>query len=106
MLKEAVAGSDIAALERAIAVAKEAGIGIKVARKRLAALEHQAVVQAALEAAVQGSAGVFFFSYKKEDPALIVIRGPPGDNMEVLRSAIADAKACDLPLGNAKERVC
>jgi hypothetical protein len=46
-------------LERAIAVAKEAGIGIKVARKRLAALEHQAVVQAALEAAVQGSLQLF-----------------------------------------------
>ena len=60
LLKEAIAGSDMAALERAIGVAKEAGIGIKVARKRLATLEQQAVVQAALDAAMQGASRFAF----------------------------------------------
>lgn len=57
-LKDAVAGGDIAALERAIAVAKEAGIGIKAAKKRLAALEQTAAAQQALDAAMLG-AGFF-----------------------------------------------
>ena len=51
-LKAAVAGSDIDTLRRAIPAAKESGIGIKAAKKRLAALELSERIRSELDTAL------------------------------------------------------
>ena len=78
-LKAAVGGTDCGVLREAIAQAKEAGIGIKAARKRLSALEQKEKVKEQLDVAL-----------KKQD-------------INQLREAVATARKAGINVDDEKE---
>ena len=79
LLKEAMAGTDCERLRSAISAARDAGVGTKAAKKRLARLELALSASAELDAAISS-----------------------GDTA-ALRAAIAGARNADIDAGHARE---
>ena len=126
-LKAAMAGSDLELLRQAIPAAKEAGIGIKAAKKRLAALEQNERIKAELEAALvaqdtkrlkeavmqASKAGVEIAEAKavldqltKRDSCRdALVKAIQSNREEKLQTAIAEARKHDVDCSAAQQQL-